>query len=623
MALKLSLTARGLILVAIPLVFELGSVAVLVKLQSQAEAEAREAYKAKEIADRVNNLTKDIFSVFEVVSQSTKGRWFEEGYLESTYQVPIKKLTSEYQELEKLTANDPRLHQAIEKSFDALKEVKEILDFAAQKIREKDFKDFFLHNRSYNDRLKELFRLMISEELNFVEKHEKEIAGRSPIQQARLREEIVRISLIAVFGNVVFSIVLAVFIVRSITSRINLLSDNARRLASGKPLNRPLDGIDELARLDRSFRHMAGALDEMNRKERAIVDNALDTICAIDRDGRFVAVNPACFALFGLEPDEMLGQRMIEFVDDTDREALTEWFNRIKQDQGQNSKELKVKSGRDRGQDASSQRTRDTIWTAQWSNAEQTLYCVIHDISEQKELERLRQELVAMLTHDLRSPLNTIQGLFDLLEAGRLGSLNERGQTLLKVANRNSQRMMALINDMLDVEKAKAGLLDLDIKPIRVLDIFENVQGNLDDWLKESVQTSIQLDVVPPDLRVDGDFDKLSRVLFNLVSNAVKFSPPNSKIWLRAMVSPHDQREVMIGVEDFGPGIPKEMQQIIFERFAQVKSLENRDRGGSGLGLAICRAFVDLQGGRIWVESPTNAANQGSRFCFTIARAYP
>ena len=168
MALKLSLTARGLILVAIPLVFELGSVAVLVKLQSQAEAEAREAYKAKEIADRVNNLTKDIFSVFEVVSQSTKGRWFEEGYLESTYQVPIKKLTSEYQELEKLTANDPRLHQAIEKSFDALKEVKEILDFAAQKIREKDFKDFFLHNRSYNDRLKELFRLMISEELNFV-----------------------------------------------------------------------------------------------------------------------------------------------------------------------------------------------------------------------------------------------------------------------------------------------------------------------------------------------------------------------------------------------------------------------------------------------------------------------
>ena len=124
MALKLSLTARGLILVAIPLVFELGSVAVLVKLQSQAEAEAREAYKAKEIADRVNNLTKDIFSVFEVVSQSTKGRWFEEGYLESTYQVPIKKLTSEYQELEKLTANDPRLHQAIEKSFDALKEVK-------------------------------------------------------------------------------------------------------------------------------------------------------------------------------------------------------------------------------------------------------------------------------------------------------------------------------------------------------------------------------------------------------------------------------------------------------------------------------------------------------------------
>jgi signal transduction histidine kinase len=238
---------------------------------------------------------------------------------------------------------------------------------------------------------------------------------------------------------------------------------------------------------------------------------------------------------------------------------------------------------------------------------------VFHSMADDiQETARMRQELVSMLTHDLRSPLTAIQGSLELLDLEAEQRQDEREKRLVDVAHRNSSRMMRLINDLLDIHKIKEGMMTIVPTEVCLAEVFEDVALSVAAWIEDN---AIKLKTDDTDLFVYAEREKVERIIFNLVANAIKFSPGGGTIAISAR---EEGRMVHVSVADEGKGIPAEKLESIFERFQQVESAEEKQLAGSGLGLTICQYLVRLHGGEIWV---TSTIGQGSVFHFTLPLA--
>jgi len=237
---------------------------------------------------------------------------------------------------------------------------------------------------------------------------------------------------------------------------------------------------------------------------------------------------------------------------------------------------------------------------------------ILNDVSERYEVERLKAEFVSVVSHELRTPLTALRGSILLLRGGVLGPLSEEVMEMLHIAERNSQRLMSLVNDILDLERLHKGKMKLFIEPVHAHDI---VGRSLDSVKPSADQAGITIDVLGADEVVLGDGDRLVQVLVNLLSNAVKFSPPGSPVIVTTEVE-HDA--VVFSVIDKGRGIPPSHKRAIFERFEQVYASDAAEKGGTGLGLAISKAIVEQHDGTIGVESQEGA---GSTFWFRVPRA--
>ncbi|MGH9547766.1 MAG: PAS domain S-box protein, partial [Terriglobales bacterium] len=194
---------------------------------------------------------------------------------------------------------------------------------------------------------------------------------------------------------------LLVFFMRNTTGRLAKLMENTVLLGSNQPLLPALQGDDEMARLDRSFHRMAAELAEATRKERSILDNAVDVICSINSDGRFKAVNPASLAVWGYSPEDLIGLHFAEIFAREDVPKFLATLDQIKQDSALVTLENQVVTP--------DQRRVSMLWSLHWSEAERALFCVAHDISDRKRVEQLKQEFLAVISHELRTPLTSVQ----------------------------------------------------------------------------------------------------------------------------------------------------------------------------------------------------------------------
>ena len=231
---------------------------------------------------------------------------------------------------------------------------------------------------------------------------------------------------------------------------------------------------------------------------------------------------------------------------------------------------------------------------------------IINDITERKRLEN---EFISLVSHELRTPMSSIIGALDLLGTGQLGTLNTRGEQVLDIAITNTERLMRLVNDILDLERIKSGKIQM-----------QKVRCNGANLLAQALQTmqpladksQLSLEVEPTSVILWVDSDRILQTLTNLLSNAIKFSEPGQTIWLRSRLYGD---YLQIEVQDEGRGIPADKLQLIFERFQQVDASDSRRKGGTGLGLSICRNIIEQHNGKIWVES---VLDQGSTFYFTL-----
>lgn len=595
---------RGLILVAVPLMFELVFVGSLWILMKTADEESRRADHTKAVVSEANYLGKLIYESMSCAIGFAVEHTAEE---EAHYQRLMSEVPPQIEKLRLVANESPQQVEHFKKvEYECNKTLKnlEILHrYAEQKKREP------LMFIPWVERLRQCTQNVVtSTRALTLDAIEKSRTNQSSIA-ARAYLEPVLLTGLAV--NIALSILLAVFFSNGITRRLAQLSDNSKRLAAGQPLNQPLEGDDEIGKLDHSFHRMAQALNEAVRKERAVVEQARDVICSVDAEGKFTAVNPAVLDVWQYEPDLLIGRRVGDIIANDEREKVSKTF--LDAIEGDGAAAIETRLVKKDGSEL------DVLWSLTWSQSEQSYYCVVLDNSQRKEIERLKQSFVQMVTHDLRSPLTSILGTLHVLQENKQEPLQVESLAKVQRMERVTERLLKLVNDLLQIESLGKGSANLHVRETSSGFIAEQSIAAVETLIKTRNITIVE-DIRIFDLRADSD--RIIQVLVNLLSNAIRFSEDGQKIHLQIHRKDH---LALFSVSDSGPGIALENFAQIFEPFKQVKVVSDNSisgddsvskaKEGTGLGLAISRAIVESHGGTIRVESELG---KGARFLFEI-----
>ncbi|GAB4319823.1 MAG: hypothetical protein OHK0047_02050 [Leptolyngbyaceae cyanobacterium] len=242
-------------------------------------------------------------------------------------------------------------------------------------------------------------------------------------------------------------------------------------------------------------------------------------------------------------------------------------------------------------------------------NTVKGFFALTSDISDRKAIERMKDEFISVVSHELRTPLTSLHSALKILATGRLGSLSTDGQQMLEIADESTERLVRLVNNVLDLQRIESGKVIMDRQAHNAADFMIQAAEAMQAMAQ---QHGVTLVTQPQELMIWADADYILQALTNLLSNAIKFSAPGDTVWLTAEAG---QDEAVFRVRDEGQGIPADHLERIFERFQQVDSSDSRKKGGTGLGLTICRKIIEQHEGRIWAES---TLGQGSTFSFTL-----
>jgi len=237
---------------------------------------------------------------------------------------------------------------------------------------------------------------------------------------------------------------------------------------------------------------------------------------------------------------------------------------------------------------------------------------IFRDLTRGREVDRLKSEFVSIVSHELRTPLTSIHGSLGLLASGLLGGSAEKGKRMLEIAVNNTDRLIRLLNDILDIEKLESGKIQMHPLPCDSSELLSRAAEVMTPMAQDH---HIAIHLSNSSKIINADPDRILQCLTNLLSNAIKFSEAGGIVIMRATPAGENLR---FEVADQGRGIPLDKQEAIFERFQQVDASDSRRKGGTGLGLAITRSIVQQHGGKVWVESQMG---KGSTFFFTVPLA--
>jgi signal transduction histidine kinase len=303
--------------------------------------------------------------------------------------------------------------------------------------------------------------------------------------------------------------------------------------------------------------------------------------------------------MLGMTPEQLSFKRIVEIIAPADREIFLRLLEEV-EDAPDKLQNLEIRLTHAKGQ------LVPTICLPRYSYLEKATFCVFHDISLRKEAERIRAEVFAMVTHDLRAPVASFDAFLEFAEMGKLGVLSDAGKRLLPAAEHSVTKMKQLLNDILNLEKIKSGAAQVQSAPVSVDEILAGIGQSV---LLAAEKRSVQIAIKPSNVIIVTDRERLEQVLLNFLSNALKFAPPGSKIDLFCHRS-SGNGDLYISVKDEGPGIKPDEINSVFDRFYEGTKGDS-DLPSSGLGLAICQEVARLLGARLDVQS---TLGKGSTF---------
>jgi two-component system phosphate regulon sensor histidine kinase PhoR len=414
---------------------------------------------------------------------------------------------------------------------------------------------------------------------------------------------------------------------RTFAVRVEQLKDFSRRVAGGDFRSLRFDGPrDELADLAGSLNETAERLDATIRslsgernQSSAILRSMVEGVAVIDAQERLVFCNRAFLDILNLDATKSEGRPVIEVIRNSELLGLVR--KALRGDEGlQTDIAMGFIQQRSFSVTAAPVKPLDSGALAIGAPENSTdvkkpsgAVVVLHDVTELRRLERVRQDFVANVSHEFKTPLTAIQGFAETLLAGALDD-PKNNRRFLEIIRDHAARLARLTNDLLKLARIEAGKLEVQFFRVSLADVIEGCE---ETSLLKSTPKQIALDLeVPTNLPpVRADASLLHEVLQNLLDNAIQYTPPGGKIHVSAAAR---NREAVVTVDDTGIGIPVVDQERIFERFYRVDAARSREAGGTGLGLSIAKHIVEAHGGRIWVESEVG---RGSKFSFSIPLA--
>ena len=328
----------------------------------------------------------------------------------------------------------------------------------------------------------------------------------------------------------------------------------------------------------------------MEARYHGLLEAAPDTMVAVNHAGEIVLLNLQAEKEFGYRRDELLGQNIKKIIPERVAERLTADSPRSSLTL-QIGTEIELTGRRKDGGEFPIE-----IMLSPLESAERIL--VIRNISVRRQTERLKDEFVATVSHELRTPLTSISGSLGLLAGQWASKLPESAARLLAIAHTNSQRLVRLINDILDIEKLESGHVVFNLSKVAVRPLVEHAIEDTRGFA-QSYGVQVRLGVMSDDADVNADPDRLAQVITNLLSNAIKFSPAGGEVLVAVEKNANDVR---ITVRDHGAGVPDDFKLHIFEKFAQADATSTRQKGGTGLGLSIVKQIVERLGGNVGFE---------------------
>lgn len=356
------------------------------------------------------------------------------------------------------------------------------------------------------------------------------------------------------------------------------------------------------------------ALRESGEQIRAVVDNVVDGIITIDDRGIIQTVNPAVEKIFGYNRNELIGENIKKLMPTPHREAHDRYLSNYAESGQKNI----IGFGRElEGLHKDGSVFPIDLAVSEGIGSDHQMYTgIIRDITERKQVERMKQEFVSSVSHELRTPLTSIRGALGLIVGGVAGKLDKKNKNLIEIAFNNTQRLINLVNDILDLEKIGAGRMEFRFKPVDLASLIGSTLIANEGYANEH-GIRFKLLEAPPAPPVQVDEDRIGQVMANLLSNAAKFSPKGETV--SVSVIPREGW-IRVSVADCGSGIPKLFHERIFERFSQADSSDAKKAGGTGLGLSIAKAIVDRHGGRIGFDTEVGV---GTTFHFDLPAEAP
>lgn len=451
--------------------------------------------------------------------------------------------------------------------------------------------------------------------------------------ESAVLNEVISFAVVFVSMAILFAVFLSYRTSRPIKQITQVMDDYTHQRPTTAIM--PIEQSDEVGVLARRFETLIGQVNEahnnlaeMNRNlenrvaertealevseifQRSIIENMVDGLITIDDEGIVTSYNPAAGRVFGYERDEVMGENIKKLMPDpyqSDHDLYLANYKRTGVKGILDGGEREVKGLHKSGRIFPLALTVSEIEVA----GGKIFSAVCRDITERKQMDKMKTEFVSTVSHELRTPLTAIRGSLGLITGGAVGEVPKKVSDLLALASNNTERLLLLINDILDMQKIESGEMDFNFTEMKVIPFIKRA-------LEENKAYGDQYDVKfilknELDVQLDADEHRMMQVMANLLSNAAKFSRKDGIV--EVDVSESKAGYVRISVTDFGEGIPKEFQPKLFDKFTQSDSSSTRQKGGTGLGLSISKEIVEHHRGRI---DFTSCEGEGSSFFIDI-----
>ncbi len=588
---------RGIILTMIPLVFQLIIIAFLAHYLLLIKNEIIMESQSQEIIARAFVLNRDgmetIYNLsfsFQIMPDSAK----DLPRIPTNSTTPIKTLKENLQGLFDVARVDAESAEKMRELYSCHKQLIEMINDTHNQV--------FLTNRERVVARQKYFRRFIQSASEYAEATHQIVAleearqAQRPVLIQALMKKIWFTLFVALGVSATLAAVLGYLYIAQVKRPLKRTCENGVLLAKGLPLPEAIPGDDELATLDRLLHATAYALEQVENDEKSLVKNAADLICSLSDEGAFLNANPFAERMLGWTTDELTGKNLNELTIPEESFTCDQHLRETRSSANINVFDLRLQ--------AADNTVIDTRWSAFWSDAQQAFFCVAHDITQTRNAERMKQDLVDMISHDLRSPLTSVSISLAILSRGAKGELPPPEKEKIALAGKTVNHLIELVSDLLDFQKLSAS----KIEP-------ESARFNLGDVLKSAVLSaeanaerkdiSVEISGESPDIR--GDKQLLNQAFTAALDNAVKAAPESSVIRIETS---EIGDTVQVRIIDQGEGLSDdEIAQINLSIPTQkLSSAGNR----SLLKLSICKQILEAHNGNIAFYNPKKSDHDRS-----------